>query len=78
MKRSAAERRARRANAVTHKISLHDDHEAFDREMWSNVEPSERALYVFELSVIAARLRGFDGDQLRLQRSVASVKRGSG
>lgn len=68
-------RRERRRGAVTKKIALHDDHEAFDRELWREAEPAERVAAVFALSVMAARLRGYDGDQLRLQRSVAHVKR---
>jgi hypothetical protein len=78
MEETLEEKRARRGRALTRKIHLHDDHEAFNREIWSAVDPSVRAAYVFELSVLAARLQGFSGDQLRLDKSVARVQRGRG
>jgi len=69
------ERRARRAAWPTRKIGLRDDHEEFDRESWSAIDPSERVGYVFALSEMLARMKGFDGDKLRLQRAVARVQR---
>lgn len=78
MDSSLEERRARRAGAVTRKIRLHDDHEAFDRDVWREADPADRAAAVFALSVLAARVRGFDGHQLRLQRSVACSQRCGG
>jgi len=70
-----AERRSRRASWPVLKIRLNDDHEAFDAEAWKSIDPSRRAECVFELSVLQARTKGFDGDQLRVQRTIARVDR---
>ena len=60
------------------KARLHDDHEAFDREFWARVSPNERVAAALALSLTVARMKGWRGNKLGLDRSVARVQRGRG
>ncbi|GAC1533728.1 MAG: hypothetical protein NVS2B17_01800 [Candidatus Velthaea sp.] len=68
--------RARRAQAPTAKIRLHDDHDAIDRTYWRSVPPDERVLLCWEFFVTQCLQMGIDADQLRLRRSVTRIQRG--
>jgi hypothetical protein len=70
-----AARAAARKRWITAKIRLSDDHEAFDEAFWADVAPEERIMAAFGLAVVGAQMKGYDGDQLRLCRSVARVER---
>ncbi|GEM_PF-6570003 len=66
----------RRTHLKVRKIHIHDDHDAFDRERYLAMEPMDRVGIVFALTAHYAFLRGLSGDQLRLQRTVTSIRRG--
>jgi len=57
------------------KIRLRDDQDAFDRDYWATVPPAERMAYCWTLFCRQAALQGVAESELRLDRSVAVVKR---
>ena len=69
------ERRAARAAWRTRKIRLGDDSDAFDRDYWRALSGEERVAFGWQLTVMQFAMKGIDEDQLRVQRSVAIVKR---
>ena len=51
MAKTEAEARQRRSAVQTRTIRLHEDREAFDRDLWAAVPPIERLKASIELSV---------------------------
>jgi len=55
-------------------ISVEDDDGSFDREFWDRVGHEGRFSAMWDMVKDAARIRGEDGSQLRLQRSVQHIR----
>ena len=69
------ERRARRAQWVTRKIRRHEDSDEFDRAFWLQMDPIQRMLQGWLLTVEAFAMKGISEGELRVSRSVARVQR---
>lgn len=67
--------RLRRSKATARITRLHEDDGSFDREFWARYTPSQRMELSWEMVREWAAARGIPDDQLRLQRSIACVKR---
>jgi hypothetical protein len=55
-------------------IPLEDDDGSFDREFWDKIGHEGRFAAMWDMVMDAARIRGEDVNQLRLQRSVLRIR----
>jgi hypothetical protein len=51
---------------------------SFDIEFWQQLSSEQRAAAVWELAVTAWQMKGKNPNELRLQRSVETLRRGQG
>ena len=51
---------------------------SFDLEFWQQLSSEQRASAVWDLAVNAWQMKGRNTDELRLQRSVETLRRGRG
>ena len=66
---------ARRSEARSRVIRLHEDDGQFDCDFWRAVPPEERVAMLWQMVEDWAEWRGIDRHELRLQRSVGRVER---
>ena len=52
-----------------------EDERGFEREFWSRLTPEQRVECLWDMVLEARALKGLDGDEPRLQRSVLRVER---
>ena len=52
-----------------------DDEDEFDREFWAKFTGEERVAMLWDMVLEVRRIKGEDGDEPRLQRSVLRVER---
>ena len=71
--RERAERRRR--DAVTHVAKDHADAERFDAAFWAAMSGDQKVEALWTMVLEARVLKGMDGDEPRLQRSVCRVQR---
>jgi hypothetical protein len=60
---------------IVRRIRRGDDEDAIDRAYWAKISPIDRFAFVWVLTKHQLELQGYSGDQLRVLRSVASVRR---
>jgi hypothetical protein len=65
----------KRTNITERRGKLEDLDRSFDLEFWQAQSPAARAAAAWELAVHAAKVKGQDVHQLRLQRSVETFQR---
>ncbi len=54
---------------------ISDDSRAFDLEFWARVGAEGRFSAAWEMVAETTNMRGLNGDQLRLQRTVCRIQR---
>jgi len=66
-----------RRNRITARLVRQgDDEKAFDAEFWSRIPPDRRVELIWDMVLDWYAVQGREvGDELRLQRSVATIQR---
>lgn len=52
-----------------------EDEREFEREFWSRLTPEQRVECLWDMVLETRELKGLDGDEPRLQRSVLRIER---